>query len=141
MLKRKNKIYLKPFAAVCMLMLSACSSDEALPVPDNPDKTPIELTVGVIGEPPAATRSVVTTDHPYGQDAQAFAKGTSIYMVMKSEKSDANAVYTRTIGYAQENADAANTLVKFTSAYGRFWEDSYSRNSQLSVYAACVPGY
>ena len=144
MLKRKNIIYLKPFAAVCMLMLSACSSDEALPVPDIPDKTPIELTVGVIGEPPAATRSVVTIDNPYGQSATAFSSGTSLYMVMKSENSaggSSPAMYTRTIGYAQENADAANNVVKFASAYGRFWEDSYSRNSQLSVYAACVPGY
>lgn len=142
MLKRKNRIYLAPFVAVCTLALSACYNvDEPLPNPDSGGKTPIELTVGVIGEPSAATRTVVTTDQPYGQSATAFSSGTSIYMVMKSEKDDAGAVYTRTIGYAQENADAANTLVKFASAYGRFWEDSYSRNSQLSVYAACVPGY
>ena len=130
-------------AALGMLTtLWACQRSE-LPVSQNSGKTPIELTVGIVGENASATKSVVTTDTPYGQSAAAFAAGTSLYMVMKSEKANTDAVYTRTIGYAQEAAatPANSTTVKFASAYGRFWEDSHSRDSQLSVYAACVPGY
>lgn len=129
-------------AALGMLTaLSACQRDP-LHTSDNSGKSPIELEVGIIGENGPATKAV-TVDHPYGNDAQAFAAGTSLYMVMKSEKEDADAVYTRTIGYAQETAasPANSTTVKFASDYGRFWEDSYSRNSQLSVYSVCVPGY
>lgn len=156
MLTIKNKTYrelhAKPLAALCMLMLSACTAD-SVPSATGSDaqeqKTPIELTVGISGERPAFTRSaftrtVVTADKPTNL-AQPFANGTSIYMVMKSEKSTGGAdpMYTRTIGFAQEVATtpANSTVVKFASQYGRFWEDSYSRNSQLSVYAACVPGY
>ena len=130
-------------ALICMLALPACRQDEPLNISDSAGKNPIELTVGLAGENPTVTKSVVTTDSPYGQSAQAFAAGTSIYMVMKSEKANADAVYSRTIGYAQEAAvtPANSTIVKFASSYGRFWEDSHSRDSQLSVYAACVPGY
>ena len=141
MLNRTEK-----YAAIAVLgmltALSACQRAE-LPVSENLGKTPIELKVGIVGENARATKSVVTTDMPYGQSAQAFAAGTSLYMVMKSEKANADAVYTRTIGYAQEASTTVDnsTTVKFASAYGRFWEDSHSRDSQLSVYAACVPGY
>ena len=157
MLTIKNKTYrelhAKPLAALCMLMLSACAAD-SVPSATGSDtqeqKTAIELTVGISGERPAFTRSaftrtVVTADNNVNNPAQPFANGTSLYMVMKSEKSTGGAdpMYTRTIGFAQEEAitPANSTVVKFASQYGRFWEDSYSRNSQLSVYAACVPGY
>lgn len=138
----KTEKYAAVAALGMLTTLWACQRSE-LPVSENSEKTPIELTVGIVGENASATKSVVTTDNPYGRSAQAFAAGTSLYMVMKSEKDDADAVYTRTIGYAQEAATtpANSTAVKFASDYGRFWEDSHSRNSQLSVYAACVPGY
>lgn len=129
-------------SAVCMLTFSACSTDEGLSTSDDQDKTPIELSAGVVGESPAtqraATRATVTTNATY---AKPFAAGTSVYMVLKSEKSDANAVYTRTIGYLQGSNTGSSNDIHFASVYGRFWEDSYSRNSQLSAYAACVPGY
>ena len=138
MLIRKEKI--SALVALCMLAgLSACRRD----VPDVPsrDKSPIELTAGIAGESAADTKSVVTVDSPFGSQAQALSKGTSLYMVMKSEKDSKDALFTRTIGFAQETATATSNTVKFSSQFGRFWEDTYSRNSQLSVFAACVPGY
>lgn len=146
MLNNKNK-YLIPFA-VCLLTFSACDSNESLSV-DDEGKTPIELTTGIVGENPtgdrAQTRNLVTTDNPYGHAAQAFAAGTSLYMVIKSENGTTDPLYTRTIGYAQAVAStpANSTVVGFASGYNRFWEDSQSpaRDSKLSVYAVCVPGY
>jgi len=146
MLNNKNK-YLIPFA-VCLLTFSACDSNESLSV-DDEGKTPIELTTGIVGENPtgdrAQTRNLVTTDNPYGHAAQAFAAGTSLYTVIKSENGTTTPLYTRTIGYAQAVAStpANSTVVGFASGYNRFWEDSQSpaRDSKLSVYAVCVPGY
>lgn len=138
---RKNVERMTALAALCMLTsLSACRR-EAPAGPSQAGKSPIELTAGIAGESAAVTKAVVTTDSPYGTPAQGLRQGTSLYMVMKSEKDDNDALYTRTIGFAQESPVATSNTVKFASDYGRFWEDSYSRNSQLSVYAACVPGY
>lgn len=124
------------FSAVCMLVLSACHSDDVPYLPDHPGKTPIELTSGLTDQAPAVTRAV-TPDNP--TQSQPFTTGTSLYMVMKSDAPGAESLYTRTIGYTQPG-DAAST-VAFADGYKRFWEDSYSRSSQLTVYSACVPGY
>lgn len=139
-------LHVGPLTALCLLMLTACSSDTVQPDngTDQQGKTPIELTVGIVGEGSAATRTVVTNDDLYGQKAKAFEAGTSLYMVMKSQKNggaDTDVKYSRTIGYAQEKVDDINTSVKFAANYVRYWEDSYSRDSKLSVYAVCVPGY
>lgn len=139
MLKKAEKYI--ALALSCMLT-AACNSDDALSIPDNQGKTPIELTAGVLNDSPAIhramTRSVTTTNE---NAAKPFASGTSVYLVLKSEKDNADAVYTRTIGYLQGTSAAKANAVHFASDFGRFWEDSYSRNSQLSAYAACVPGY
>lgn len=139
MLKKAEKYI--ALALSCMLT-AACNSDDALSIPDNQGKTPIELTAGVLNDSPAihraVTRSVTTTNE---NAAKPFASGTSVYLVLKSEKDNAGAVYTRTIGYLQGTSAAKANAVHFASDFGRFWEDSYSRNSQLSAYAACVPGY
>ena len=138
MLKKANKYI--ALSTVCMLTISACSTDEGLSASDNQDKTPIELSAGVVGESPAtqhaATRTTVTSG-----TGSAFSKTTSVYMVLKSENSNNTsdpALYARTIGYLQ---GGSSTSIKFASGYNRYWEDSYSRNSQVSAYAACVPGY
>ncbi|SFB96257.1 Fimbrillin-like [Xylanibacter ruminicola] len=143
MLKKANKYI--ALSTVCMLTISACSTDEGLSASDNQNKTPIELSAGVVGESPAtqhaATRTTVTSG-----TGSAFSKTTSVYMVLKSENSadaTADALYTRTIGYIEGNSSstATNNDIKFASGYNRYWEDSYSRSSQVSAYAACVPGY
>lgn len=138
MLKKANKYI--ALSTVCVLTISACSTDEGLSASDNQDKTPIELSAGVVGESPAtqhaATRTTVTSG-----TGSAFSKTTSVYMVLKSENSNNTsdpALYARTIGYLQ---GGSSTSIKFASGYNRYWEDSYSRNSQVSAYAACVPGY
>lgn len=139
----KTNKYL-PLWTVCLLTLSACNSSDSLSVdPVNQDKTPIELTVGIVGEdsttPHALTRTVTTTDSPYGQAASAFSSPTSLYMVMKSEHATDNTKapkYSRTIGTVAAN----NQNVSFASGYERYWEDSYSRDSKVSVYSACIPG-
>lgn len=145
MLKKANKYI--ALSTVCMLTISACSTDEGLSASDNQDKTPIELSAGVVGESPAtqhaATRTTVTSNET---NAKPFTGGTSVYMVLKSENSadaTADALYTRTIGYIEGNSSttATNNDIKFASGYNRYWEDSYSRSSQVSAYAACVPGY
>ena len=127
--------------AICLLTLSACSSNETLPdSPNHQGKTPIELSAGIVGENPtdlrAQTRTVVTTDNPYGHNAAAFDANTSLFMVIKGDNADASASkYTRSIGTV-----ASGLLpVSFADGYERYWEDSYSRDSKLSVYSACVP--
>ncbi len=139
MLKKTNKY--QTLLAVCLLTLSACSSNETLPdSPNYQGKTPIELSAGIVGENPtdlrAQTRTVVTTDNPYGHNAAAFDANTSLYMVIKGDKEGSTSKYTRSIGTV-----ASGLLpVSFADGYKRYWEDSYSRDSKLSVYSACVPG-
>lgn len=136
MLNKTNQ-YLTPIA-ICLLTLSACDSNDSLSV-DNQGKTPIELTVGIVGENPtgdrAQTRTVVTTDNPYGQSASAFGANTNLYMVIKGDKDGSASKYTRSIGTVTSGSQA----VSFADGYERYWEDSYSRDSKLSVYSACVP--
>lgn len=159
MQKRSCLTYCKrqawPLLAGCMLTLSACSTDDVLS--DHGDvslsKTPIALTVGIHGEGGAltrsgrATRSVTTTDD--NSLARAFGRGTSLYMVMKSEDGGAytppasagSPKYTRTMGHAQTQKDVNSSKVEFGANYVRYYEDSYSRDSKVSIFAACVPGH
>ena len=146
MLKNTNKY--QTLLAVCLLTLSACSTNETLTdSPIDQSKTPIELTAGIIGENASTTRGLtrtVTNDSPYGSLAEAFSKGTSLYMVIKSENGGTTK-FTRTIGYAQQasTTTANSTATGFASTYQRYWEDTQSpaRSSMLSIYGACVPGY
>lgn len=140
MLKKTNKY--QTLMAICLLTLSACSSNETLPdSPNHQGKTPIELSAGIVGENPtdlrAQTRTVVTTDNPYGHSAAAFGANTSLFMVIKGDNADASASkFTRSIG----TVTSGSPDVSFADGYKRYWEDSYSRASKLSVYSACVPG-
>ncbi|MGN1255490.1 MAG: fimbrillin family protein [Prevotella sp.] len=118
------------------LLLAGCSTDDISGLVDL-GKTP----VSVAGGSPALTRATISAEKT-DNEAKPFDGGTSLYIIMKSEKSDADALYTRTIGYAADKTtDEKSTVVNFNDTYGRFWEDSYSRNSQLSVYSVCVPSY
>ena len=132
--------------------IAACSTSEP-PVegqPDGQQRTPIELSVGIIGEGSAAstrtaTRNVVTVDKPYNQYAKAFDAATSLYMVMKSDDGGSTpgaSKYTSTIGTAQVPVPATEYAnnVDFAGNTIRYWEDAHSRNSKLSIYSACVPG-
>ena len=58
-------------------------------------------------------------------------------MVIKGDNADASASkFTRSIG----TVTSGSPDVSFADGYKRYWEDSYSRASKLSVYSACVPG-
>lgn len=149
MLNKTNKY--QTLLAVCLLTLSACSTNEMLTdSPIDQSKTPIELTVGIVGEntstPRALTRTVITTDNPYGHAATAFAANTSLYMVLKSEHPDYPTdeskvpMYSRSIGSVTGSTTSSFNNVTFGEGYQRYWEDSYSRSSKVSVFSACVPG-
>ena len=145
MLKNTNKY--QTLLAVCLLTLSACSTNETLTdSPIDQSKTPIELTAGIIGENAATTRGLtrtVTNDSPYGSAAKAFEGNTNLYMVLKSEYGGTGAsqspLYSRSMG-SVTGSTAAYNEVTFGDGYKRYWEDCYSRDSKLSVYSACVPG-
>ena len=147
MLNKTNKY--QTLLAVCLLTLSACSTNETLTdSPNNQSKTPIELMVGIVGENTsthrALTRTVTTTDNPYGHAATAFTDATSLYMVLKSEYGGTGAEqdpkYSRSIGTVPGSGGTNPLNVSFASGYQRYWEDSYSRDSKVSVYSACIPG-
>ncbi len=155
MLKTNNTIYrilqAVPLLAACLLTLSACSKDSTLSASDSDqqqDKTPIELTVGIAGEGGAETRGVtrtVTNATRYGKTAAAFKDNTSLYMVMKSEKTTTptSTRYTRTMGTVTGQATGTESAVNFTDGYKRYYEDACTasaRDGKLSIYAACVPG-
>ncbi len=137
-------------AAVCMLTFSACSSDDALSSADKEGggKTPIELTAVITGESPSTTtrsltRTVVTTDKT-NNPAKPFSGSTSLYMVVQSDNgsSPTSSLYTRTIGFATGIASPTTKTSSDVSLTGnniRYWEDSYSRNSYISIYSLCVP--
>lgn len=137
-----RKLHAVSLAAGCWLMLSACSSEDRLSADSgNEGKTPIELTVGIVGDNPSAasakTRTIITTDNPYGRPAQPFGAATSLYMVIKGDNADGSgSKYTKAIGTVAENSND----VSFADGYKRYWEDGYARASKLSVYSACVPG-
>ena len=147
MLNKTNKY--QTLLAVCLLTLSACSTNETLTdSPIDQSKTPIELTVGIVGEntstPRALTRTVITNDSPYGHAATAFADATSLYLVLKSEYGGTGTaqapLYSRSIGTVPGSGEENPLNVSFASGYQRYWEDSYSRDSKVSVFSACVPG-
>lgn len=129
-------------AAICMAMLSSCSSDDAATVVDTQgEKTPIEFTAATMGNSvgmSAQTRSVVSTDRYYGQDAKAFSSETALSMILKSEDGS-KAKYARTLGKAAAGS-GAESKVTFEISSTRYWEDTYSRSAKLSAFAVCVPG-
>lgn len=127
----RNTATYSVLAAACLLAFLSCQREQPLPAP----RTPIELTAGIVGDSSPLTKGV-TTDSPYGTAATAFGAATNLYMVLKGEKTSATPLYSRTMG----SVTASEAAVSFGSAYTRFWEDCYSRDSKLSVFAACVPG-
>lgn len=132
-----------------LLAAFAACSDEWWDTKD-PDagKSPIELSVGGVDMPSSQTRAVITDGT--NKTLNAFGKGTSLYMVMKSnDLTSTDSLYTSTIGFALKQDDPLlnkKSEVSFTAsnegnAFKRYWEDSYSRNSALSIYAVCTPGF
>ena len=111
----RNTATYSVLAAACLLAFLSCQREQLLPDP----RTPIELTAGIVGDSSPLTKGV-TTDSPYGTAATAFGANTSLYMVMKSEKTSADPLYSRTMGTVAASASA----VTFDTGHTRFWEDS-----------------
>ncbi|MCQ2222181.1 MAG: fimbrillin family protein [Bacteroidaceae bacterium] len=137
-----------------LLALAACKEDalvvETPPIPDS-EKTPIELSVGGVDSPNPITRAVITKPKT---DMQSFTENTSLYMLMKSEHVTDNskvAKVTRTVMFAQPQTDTSKDYseVNYSETatekneydkFVRFWDDSYARESALSILAICTPG-
>lgn len=140
--------------SLSLLALAACKEDalvvETPPIPDS-EKTPIELSVGGVDSPNPITRAVITNPKT---DMQSFTENTSLYMLMKSEHVTDNskvAKVTRTVMFAQPQTDTSKDYseVNYSETatekneydkFVRFWDDSYARESALSILAICTPG-
>lgn len=148
---QKHLLYIPLIALSSALALTACSDEVTDTLtPDLPigEKTPIELSVGGVDTPNAATRAVITD----GKDKtlKAFDENTSLYMLMKSDNvSDGSkpALVTRTIMFAlpQTDEDKYYSDVNYSASneydkFARYWDDSYARSSALSILAVCTPG-
>lgn len=118
-------------------------------IPNDDIKTPIELSVGIMGEDKPQTRAITVL--PSEQNKyRAFKNSTSLYMIMKCDDvrttNTRNPKYTRTFGLAgkvDNPADGSFSAIDFTRESGKFiryWDDAYSRESALSIYAICLPG-
>lgn len=123
------------------LALTACGDEEVIPDIPTELKTPIELSVGGLGDE-GATRAITEEPNDVSK-LDALPIGTALFMVMKSEKgSSSNTKYAVTKGITK----AADALTKkspidFSEAgCTRYWDDCYAREAVLSVYAACCPG-
>lgn len=146
--KQLHKTLLLPLCAA----LTACS-DEVLDAL-NPDKgkTPIVVTAGYSeGNDQSVSTRAVISDGTGKPAPGAFTENTSLYMLMKSEDlttgSTNPAKVTRTIMFALPQSDNSKNFsdVNYTASneeqhFTRYWEDSYSRNSALSIVAVCTPG-
>ena len=123
------------------LALTACGDEEVVPDIPTELKTPIDLSVGGLGDE-GATRAITEEPNDVSK-LDALPTGTALFMVMKSEKgSSSNTKYAVTKGITNP-ADALTqkSPIDFSEAgCTRYWDDCYAREAVLSVYAACCPG-
>lgn len=159
---QKHQLYINLLTLTSALALSACVEEVVYVVnPDVPEvgeKTPIELSAcySSTNDPSSLTRAVITDGA--GKTLKSFEKGTSLYMLMKSEHNVAqnpgDPKVTRTIMFAIPPADgssAASSVVNYSGSlsnpqaneyakFVRFWDDSYAREAAISILAVCTPG-
>lgn len=149
---QKHLLYIPLIALSSALALTACSDEVTNTLtPDLPigEKTPIELSVGGVDSPNAATRAVITDGT--GKTLNAFDKDTKIFMVMKSEYDTdhpdfagaQNTKYNVARGdVAVSKNDATNnwSIVDFDAKNQRYWDDAHARSSMLSIWAYAQMG-
>ena len=69
-----------------------------------------------------------------------FSGSTKIAMRIKSEATNKNNLYTRTVATAAAAADGKTySSISVDGAYVRYWDDAYGRAANLSVFAIAVP--
>lgn len=149
---QKHLLYIPLVALSSALALTACSDEVTDTLtPDVPvgEKSPIELSVGGVDSPNAATRAVITDGT--GKTLNAFNKDTKIFMVMKSEYDTdhpdfagaQNTKYNVARGdVAVSKNDATNnwSIVDFDAKNQRYWDDAHARSSMLSIWAYAQMG-
>lgn len=149
---QKHLLYIPLIALSSALALTACSDEVTNTLtPDLPigEKTPIELSVGGVDSPNAATRAVITDGT--GKTLNAFDKDTKIFMVMKSEYDTdhpdfagaQNPKYNVARGdVSVSNNDATKnwSIVDFDAKNQRYWDDAHARSTMLSIYAYAQQG-
>ena len=149
---QKHLLYIPLIALSSALALTACSDEVTNTLtPDLPigEKTPIELSVGGVDSPNAATRAVITDGT--GKTLNAFDKDTKIFMVMKSEYDTnhpdfagaQNTKYNVARGdVSVSNNDATNnwSIVDFDAKNKRYWDDAHARSTMLSIWAYAQMG-
>lgn len=159
-MKLDSLTYKTVFLMLCAA-LAACSDQDVPvnpePVPETVEKTPIELSASYsdVSEQEAMTRAVITDGT--GKTLNAFKKSTSLYMLMKSDHdvqtNPGTSKVTRTIMFAvgqtdgtknfsevNYSGDLANPKANEYSKFVRFWDDTYGRESAISILAVCTPG-
>lgn len=154
-MKLDSLTYKTVFLSLCAA-LAACSDQDVPvnpePVPETVEKTPIELSASYsdVSEQEAMTRAVITDGT--GKTLNAFKKSTSLYMLMKSDHdvqtNPGASKVTRTIMFAVGQTDDSKNFSEVNysasgeySKFVRFWDDTYGRESAISILAVCTPGW
>lgn len=129
------------FTLSCLWLLTSCTDEATVNDTVVGDKTPIALSVGGADTVSILKRAI--TQDPAVANRGQLPAGTSLFMVMKSEKAEATEakpLYTVTKGTTEAPDDDKVNRVQFGEGYMRYWDDCNARDAQLSIYAACSPG-
>lgn len=147
---QKHLLYIPLIALSSALALTACSDEVTNTLnPDLPigEKTPIELSVGGVDTPNAATRAVITDGT--GKTMKPFDENTKIFMIMESVydtnhpdfAGSRDTKYTVTRGdVKKKEGDADGMTVEFVDANQKYWDDAHARSTQLSIWAYAQMG-
>ncbi|MGN1220716.1 MAG: fimbrillin family protein [Candidatus Cryptobacteroides sp.] len=118
------------------------------------EKTPLTLSVG-LGEADASTKAggsafggastkAITVKPDDDNRLGELPEGTALYMVMVSSKKDTSpeqvkyAVTKGVTGAPNENKVSPISFAE--TGCTRYWDDTFARDAQIAVYAACSPG-
>ena len=128
------KKYIFPLSIAATLFAASCSSDEKIEEPlDNSMKTPIEFSM----TDNTASASVGVE----GSTRAGFTVATGLIIRFIAENSSSQKKYTKTTATAEiETTSNKYSNVKFGNGEIRYWDDSFGRDTKLSVFAIAVPG-
>lgn len=128
------KKYIFPLSIAATLFAASCSSDEKIEEPlDNSMKTPIEFSM----TDNTASASVGVE----GSTRAGFKENTGLIIRFIAENSSSQKKYTKTTATAEiETSSNKYSNVKFGNGEIRYWDDSFGRDTKLSVFAIAVPG-
>ena len=128
------KKYIFPLSIAATLFAASCSSDEKIEEPlDNSMKTPIEFSM----TDNTASASVGVE----GSTRAGFTVETGLIIRFIAENSSSQKKYTKTTATAEiETTSNKYSNVKFGNGEIRYWDDSFGRDTKLSVFAIAVPG-